>query len=73
MKKIRVMIADDHRLFSEGMRQLINTEVDMECIASAKDGEEAIEMAGNINPDVVLLDIAMPKKNGIEAAKEISK
>ncbi len=73
MKKIRVMIADDHRLFSEGMRQLINTELDMECIASAKDGEEAIEMAGNINPDVVLLDIAMPKKNGIEAAKEISK
>ena len=73
MKKIRVMIADDHRLFSEGMRQLINTELDMECIASAKDGEEAIKMASNINPDVVLLDIAMPKKNGIEAAKEISK
>ncbi|MDD5510411.1 MAG: response regulator transcription factor [Dehalococcoidales bacterium] len=73
MKKIKVMIADDHRLFSEGLRQLINTEPDLECIAVARDGEEAVEMAQSFNPDVLLLDISMPRKNGIEAAKEISK
>jgi DNA-binding NarL/FixJ family response regulator len=71
MKKISVVVADDHALFREGLRQLLNREEDLECVAVAQDGEEAITLTKQYMPDVVLIDISMPKVDGIEAAKQI--
>ncbi len=71
MNKIKVIIADDHSLFREGTRSLIDQEPDMEVIGEAGDGEEAIELVTRLSPHVALIDIAMPKVNGIEATKQI--
>lgn len=71
MEKIRVLIADDHVLFREGTRNLINQEKDMAVIGEASDGEETIKLVTELLPDVVLMDIAMPVVNGIEATKRI--
>lgn len=71
--KIKVLIADDHQLFREGLVNLLFSAPDIEVIAQAENGLEAIEMSKNLKPDVILLDIAMPKMNGIEAAKELKK
>ena len=71
MDKIKVIIADDHILFREGTRNIIEQEQDIEVVGEASDGEEAIEMATKLHPHVVLMDIAMPKVNGIEATRQI--
>ena len=71
MDKIRVLIADDHVLVREGTRQLLEREDDIEVVAEAADGEEAVELATNTQPDIAIIDIAMPKLNGIEATKQI--
>jgi NarL family two-component system response regulator LiaR len=71
MEKIRVLLAEDHVLVREGTRELIRRERDMEVVGEAGDGEEAIELVTKLRPDVVLMDIAMPKVNGIEATKRI--
>ncbi len=71
MDKIRLLIADDHTVVREGTRQLLEQEPDLEVIAEAADGEEAIQMAGTAHPDVVLMDVAMPKVDGIAATKQI--
>ena len=68
-KMIRVMIADDHALIREGIKQLIELEEDISVISQAADGEEAIAMAMELDPDIVLLDINMPKLNGIETLR----
>lgn len=73
MNTIRVIIADDHELFREGTRTLIDKEKDMEVIGEASDGEEAIALVKQLQPHVVLMDIAMPKINGIEATGKIKK
>ncbi len=62
-------MVDDHSLFCEGLSELINKERDMEVIAHAKNGREAIGLVNNHNPDIVLLDISMPDLNGVETAK----
>ena len=71
MGKIKVLLAEDHVVVREGTRELIQREPDMEVTGEAGDGEEAIELATKLQPDVVIMDIAMPKLNGIEATKQI--
>ncbi len=71
MDKIKVVIADDHVLFREGTRNLIEQEKDLEVIGEAGDGEEAIRLVTQLHPHVALIDIAMPKVNGIEVTRQI--
>jgi len=71
MDKIRVIIADDHAIVREGTRQLLEREQDMEVVGEAGDGDEAVTLATKLRPDVAIIDIAMPKLNGIEATKQI--
>ncbi len=68
---IRVLIADDHPLFRDGMRGLLGSLPDMEVVGEASSGEQAIELARELQPDVILMDIKMPGINGIEATREI--
>lgn len=68
-KKIKVMIADDHALIREGIKQILELEDDISVVGQAGDGEDAFDMATELNPDIILLDINMPKLNGIEALR----
>jgi DNA-binding NarL/FixJ family response regulator len=69
--KIRILIADDHAVVREGTRQILEQEPDLEVVAEAGDGEEAVRLSGSSKPDVAIIDIAMPKLDGIEATKQI--
>jgi len=71
MAKIRILLADDHAVLREGMRNLLQQEKDLEVIGEAADGEEAVRVANDLKPDVVLMDIVMPKLSGIEATRLI--
>ncbi len=70
---IRVMLADDHVLIREGIRQLLEFEGDITVIDEANDGEECLNKLENVKPDILLLDVNMPKKNGVEVLSEIKK
>ena len=70
-KKITVLLADDHTLVRQGIRQFLEREDDMSVVGEASDGEEAVKLALELKPDVIIMDIAMPKLNGIEATKRI--
>lgn len=69
--KVRIMIADDHPLIRQALRNVIEKEPDFEVIAEAGNGEEAVKLSGELSPDVVIMDIAMPILNGVEATKQI--
>lgn len=71
MAKIRILLVDDHVLFREGLRELLEHEEDLECVAIAQNGAEAIKFAGEFSPDVALIDIAMPGIDGIEVAEQV--
>jgi len=71
MGKIRILIADDHAVVREGTRQILEQESDLDVVAEAADGEEAVRLAGSSKPDVAIIDIAMPKVDGVEATKQI--
>ena len=71
MDKIRILIADDHAVVREGTRQILEQEPDMEVVAEAGDGEEAVRLGGSSKPNVAIIDIAMPKLDGIEATRQI--
>ena len=69
--KIKILLADDHAVLREGMRSLLENDKDFEVVGEASDGEEAVEIVSKLKPDVVLMDIVMPKLNGVEATKRI--
>jgi two-component system response regulator NreC len=71
MKKIRVMIADDHTLVRQGIRSLLALAADIEIVGEAADGREAVEKVRQLAPDVVLMDLAMPNMGGLEAIRRI--
>ncbi|MEQ1949255.1 MAG: response regulator transcription factor [Bryobacteraceae bacterium] len=70
-RKIRILLADDHTVVRKGFRLILCQEPDMEVIAEAGTGREAVRLAGELKPDVIILDIAMPDMNGVEAARRI--
>jgi len=71
VSKIRILLADDHAVVRQGTRELLEREEDLEVVAEAGDGEEAVLLASSQRPDVAIMDIAMPKLNGIEATRQI--
>jgi DNA-binding NarL/FixJ family response regulator len=71
MKKISILLADDHRVVREGLRVLVETEGDIQVVGEPKTGREAIDMTLQLHPNVVVMDIAMPLLNGLQATREI--
>ncbi|MCR4434528.1 MAG: response regulator transcription factor [Clostridiales bacterium] len=71
MEKIKVMIADDHSMFRQGLKQILELENDIVVIAQASNGDEAVKLAREKKPDVILMDINMPSTNGLQAIKEL--
>ena len=72
MKPIRILLADDHTVIRKGLRLLLETQPGFQVVAEAADGRETVGMAEAHRPDVVVLDVAMPTLNGIEAARQIA-
>ena len=73
MKRIRVLLADDHTILRNGIIALLGNEEDIEVVAEAEDGRTAVSLACQFNPDVAVIDIAMPLLNGLEATRQIKK
>ena len=71
MKRITVLLADDHTIVREGFRKMLELEEDLEVVGEAQDGREAVAMALDLRPAVVLMDIAMPQLNGLEATRQV--
>ena len=71
MQKITVLIADDHMVMRQGLRALLQTERDIEIVGEADTGRQAVRLAKALKPDVVLMDVAMPELNGLEATRQI--
>ena len=70
-KKITVLLVDDHSLVRRGFRRMLEDEPDMAVVAEAGDGEEAIKLARELKPKVVIMDCALPKMNGLDATRQI--
>ncbi len=71
MTEISVLVADDHTVVREGLRALLSAEADIQVIGEAQDGQEAVDLARRTRPEVVLMDLAMPVLNGLEATRQI--
>jgi DNA-binding NarL/FixJ family response regulator len=68
---IKILLADDHRLFREGLRLLLEEEPGMTVVGEAENGKEAVQLAVNLTPDIIIMDISMPGLNGIDATRQI--
>jgi DNA-binding NarL/FixJ family response regulator len=68
---IKIILADDHRIFRKGLKSLLSEKENIEVVAEADNGDEALEAAGKHKPEIVIMDIAMPKMDGIEATRQI--
>lgn len=73
VEKIRVILADDHTILRDGIRALLADETDIQLIGEAEDGRAAVRMACELRPDIVIMDIAMPLLNGLEATRQIKR
>ncbi|MGA2748542.1 MAG: response regulator transcription factor [Verrucomicrobiota bacterium] len=73
MKKITVLLAEDHMIVREGFRRMLELETDIDVVGEAQDGRQAVALANKLRPDVVLMDIAMPLLNGLEATRQVLK
>jgi len=73
MKQITVLLAEDHTIVREGFRKMLELEEDLEVVGEAQDGRQAVAMASKLRPAVVLMDIAMPLLNGLEATRQVLK
>lgn len=72
MDALTVLIVDDHQLFRDGVRALLDAQPDMECVGEATNGEEAIHLSAELQPDVVLMDVHMPGIGGVDATRQIT-
>ena len=70
-RRIRVLLADDHAIMREGLQAMLEQSEDVEVVGQAKDGEEAVRAASELAPDVIVMDVIMPNKDGVEACREI--
>ena len=73
MDRIRVLIADDHSLFAQALQAILGTDERFEIVALARDGKQAVELVDSLEPDVVLMDIAMPVLDGFSATRQLHK
>jgi two-component system response regulator NreC len=69
--KLRVVVADDHQVMRDGLRMLINSQVDMEVVGEAENGRIAIGLAQELEPDVIVMDVSMPELNGLQATERV--
>ncbi len=72
MKRIRILLADDHAVVRQGFKMILSAHADMDIVGEAGNGREAIQLAEELRPDVVVMDVAMPELNGIEATRRLA-
>lgn len=72
MRKIRILLADDHVMVRQGFKMILAAQADMEIVGEADNGRQAVELAERLRPDVVVMDVAMPDLNGIEATRRLA-
>ena len=72
MKRIRILLADDHAVVRQGFKMILGEQPDMEIVGEAGNGREAVELAASLRPDVVVMDVTMPELNGIEATRRLT-
>jgi two-component system, NarL family, response regulator NreC len=72
MKRIRILLADDHAVVRQGFKMILDAQPDMEIVGEAGNGREAVEQAEQLRPDIVVMDVAMPELNGIEATRRLA-
>ena len=71
MPSIQVLIAEDHALLADALQLLLGTQADMHCVGAARNGEQALEMARSLQPDVLLLDLGLPKLDGLAVVEAL--
>src|SRR6202162_3937659 len=72
MKRTRILLVDDHAVVRQGFKMILAAQPDMEIVGEAGNGREAVELAEQLRPDVVVMDVAMPELNGIEATRRLA-